>query len=199
MRGPRTVPWLNWCYIGCFTINYYSLVSFSQPRGDPFKKRSSCTIKLTILFVELYRKVYKSVCCLAFIDCWISSIKSINWVWQDWLGLKPCFSGFKRFCDVKCNTMKTPMVPCAPVIIWNWSIHCHLCSTCYTTVGIKNCLKSKSVIKIATMKRKVRLISIKEAIRCNHQINTSLSAKIKGTLRRTLISELQYVKRHLSR
>ena len=29
---------------------------------------------------------------------------------------------------------------------------CQLCSTCYTTLRIKNCLKSTSAIKVATMK-----------------------------------------------
>ena len=31
------------------------------------------------------------------------------------------------------------------------TLHCRLCSTCYTAVRIKNCLKSTSTIKIATM------------------------------------------------
>ena len=32
------------------------------------------------------------------------------------------------------------------------TLHCRLCSTHYTAVRIKNCLKSTSAIKIATMK-----------------------------------------------
>jgi len=32
------------------------------------------------------------------------------------------------------------------------TVLCLLCSTCYTAVRIKNCLKSTSVIKVATMK-----------------------------------------------
>ena len=32
------------------------------------------------------------------------------------------------------------------------TLRCRLCSTCYTAVRIKNCLKSTSAIKIATMK-----------------------------------------------
>ena len=32
------------------------------------------------------------------------------------------------------------------------TLHCRLCSTCYTAVQIKNLLKSTSTIKIATMK-----------------------------------------------
>ena len=32
------------------------------------------------------------------------------------------------------------------------TLHCRLCSTRYTAVQIKNCLKSTSAIKIATMK-----------------------------------------------
>jgi len=50
---------------------------------------------------------------------------------------------------IKVATMKNMMVPRAPVIIWNWSIHCLLCQLCltrYTAVRIKNCLKSTSVI-----------------------------------------------------
>ena len=31
------------------------------------------------------------------------------------------------------------------------TLHCHLCSTCYTVVQIKNCSKSTSTINIATM------------------------------------------------
>ena len=32
------------------------------------------------------------------------------------------------------------------------TFHCQLCSTCYTAVRIKNCLKSTSAIKVVTMK-----------------------------------------------
>ena len=32
------------------------------------------------------------------------------------------------------------------------TLHCWLCSTCYTAIQIKNCLKSTSAIKTATMK-----------------------------------------------
>ena len=46
-----------------------------------------------------------------------------------------------------------------------------LCSTCYTAVQIKNCLKSTSVIKVATMKNTDDFCYTKEAITCNHQIN----------------------------
>ena len=48
---------------------------------------------------------------------------------------------------------------------------CQQCSTCYTAVRIKKCLKSTSVLKVATMK--IRMIShhAREAITCNHQIN----------------------------
>ena len=52
------------------------------------------------------------------------------------------------------------MVPRAPVISIivqiksevSTMLHCWLCSTHYTAVQIKNCLKSTSAIKIATMK-----------------------------------------------
>ena len=53
---------------------------------------------------------------------------------------------------------KKEIVPCAPIINIRLksevfiTLHCRLCSTCYTAVRIKNCLKSTSAIKIATMK-----------------------------------------------
>ena len=62
---------------------------------------------------------------------------------------------------------------------------CQLCSTRYTVVRIKNCLKSTSAIKIATMK-----ISVTEG--SHHVIPPNrdllLSAKMNGTQRRTLVS-----------
>jgi len=48
---------------------------------------------------------------------------------------------------------------------------CQLCSTHYTAVQIKNCLKSTSLIKVATMKNTDDFRYAKEAITCNHQIN----------------------------
>ena len=52
------------------------------------------------------------------------------------------------------------MVPCAPVIliiVWlksevSITLRCWLCSTRFTAVWIKNCLKSTSANKLATMK-----------------------------------------------
>ena len=49
---------------------------------------------------------------------------------------------------------------CAPILAMNYHLkcevsimlRCRLCSTCYTAIRIKNCLKSTSAIKIATMK-----------------------------------------------
>jgi len=46
-----------------------------------------------------------------------------------------------------------------------------LCSIHYTAVRIKNCLKSTSVIKVATMKSTDDFHYAKEAITCNHQID----------------------------
>ena len=51
------------------------------------------------------------------------------------------------------------------------TLRCWLCSTCYTAVWIKNCLKNISAIKIATMKNR-RFPLQREAIMCYHQINT---------------------------
>ena len=48
---------------------------------------------------------------------------------------------------------------------------CQLCSTRYTAVRIKNCLKSTSVIKVTTMEITDNFRYAKEAIMCNHQIN----------------------------
>ena len=71
----------------------------------------------------------------------------------------------------------------------------------YTAVRIKNCLKSTSAIKIATIK--IRTVSI---MKRNHHMllpnqHFSLSAKMNGTQRRTLQKDalyvLRYVKRHL--
>jgi len=48
---------------------------------------------------------------------------------------------------------------------------CQLFSTRYRVVRIKNCLKSTSVIKVATMKNMDDFRYAKEAITCNRQIN----------------------------
>jgi len=56
---------------------------------------------------------------------------------------------------------------------------CQLFSTCYTAVRIKNCLKSTSVIKVATMENTDDFSYAKEAIMCNHQINAFTVSKDK--------------------
>ena len=66
----------------------------------------------------------------------------------------------------KVSTVKNTFVLCA-------SIHCPslsatVCSTRYTAVRIKNCLKSSSVIKLATMKNMDNFRYTKEAITCNY-------------------------------
>ena len=62
----------------------------------------------------------------------------------------------KHLCNPR---ISKEMVPCAPGYINKYHLksevsimlHCWLCSTRYTVVQIKNCLKSTSAIKIATM------------------------------------------------
>jgi len=79
----------------------------------------------------------------------------------------------KYVCNQFLVTMKNTMVPRTPVFIWNWSIHCllyQLCSNHYTVVQIKNCLKSTSVVKVVMKNTDFRYT--KEAIMCNHPINT---------------------------
>ena len=53
------------------------------------------------------------------------------------------------------SSIPKEIVPRAPVIVWksvvSITLHCWLCSTRYTAERIKNCLKSTSAIKIATM------------------------------------------------
>ena len=90
------------------------------------------------------------------------------------------------------------MVPCIPVIsviIWKWSIHytfCQLCSTYYTctAVQIKNCSKSTSVIKVATVKNTDNFHYTSKG--SNHVIPPNRHflrpAKMNGTHRRTLKS-----------
>ena len=65
---------------------------------------------------------------------------------------------------------------------------CQLCSIHYRTVQIKNCLKSTSVIKVATMK--IRMISItqRKPSRAITQWMLLQSAKMNRTQRRTLVS-----------
>ena len=69
------------------------------------------------------------------------------------------------------------------------TLHYQLCSTHYTTLQIKNCLKSTSTIKVATTK--IRTISV--IMRGSHHmllpnLHLLLSAKMNGKQRRTLAS-----------
>ena len=67
-------------------------------------------------------------------------------------------------------------------------LHCQLCSTHYTAVQIKNCLKSTSAIKVATMKNTddFHYKTSHHVLPPNRQL--LLSAKMNGTQRRTLVS-----------
>ena len=69
------------------------------------------------------------------------------------------------------------------------TLRCWLCSTRYTTVRIKNCLTSTSAIKIAAMKNTDDFRYMKGS---HHVLSPnrhfSLSAKMNGTQRRTLVS-----------
>ena len=81
-------------------------------------------------------------------------------------------------------------------------LHCQLCSTCYTAVGIKNCSKSTSAIKIATMKStdnfhcegKPSRATVKSAVNkdeWDRKEDTGKSMK-------NALYVLRYAKRHLS-
>jgi len=66
---------------------------------------------------------------------------------------------------------------------------CLLCSTCYIVIQIKDCLKSTSETKVATMKNMDNFHCTKEAI--GMQTSNwcfSQSAKMNGIQRRTLVS-----------
>ena len=68
------------------------------------------------------------------------------------------------------------------------ALHCWLCSTRYTAVQIKNCLKSTSAIKITTMKN---MDDFRYEGKPSHAITKStllLSAKMNGRQTRTLVS-----------
>ena len=67
-------------------------------------------------------------------------------------------------------------------------LHCWLCSIRYTAVRIKNCLKSTSTFKIATMKN-MDDFRYKGKLSCaSPNRHFSLSAKMNGTQKRTLVS-----------
>ena len=65
---------------------------------------------------------------------------------------------------------------------------CWLCSTCYIAVRIKNCSKSTSAIRVATMKYTDDFCFEGKPSRATAKSTLSLSAKMNGTQRRTLVS-----------
>jgi len=93
------------------------------------------------------------------------------------LPCSPCYTSVRiKNCSKSTSNQSShyenTMVPCSPVIIWNWSIHCPSLS------GILNSLHSstnqelfESTSVIATMNTD-DFHYAKEAIMCNHQINT---------------------------
>ena len=86
------------------------------------------------------------------------------------------------------------------------TLHCWLCSTRYTAVQIKNCLKSTSAIRIATMTNMNNFRYIRrEATMCHRQIDTFAISKDErdtkentGKSVKNALYVLQYAKRHLS-
>ena len=70
-------------------------------------------------------------------------------------------------------------------------LRCRLCSTCYTPVRIKNCLKSTSAIKIATMTNTDDFRSCfryeEKPSRANAKSTLFAVTKMNGTQRRTLV------------
>ena len=76
------------------------------------------------------------------------------------------------------------MAPCTPAINY-CSINYALLSTCYTALQIKNCSKSASAIKVATMKN-TDMKGSHHALPPNRHL--LLLAKMNGTQRRTLVS-----------
>ena len=70
----------------------------------------------------------------------------------------------------------------------SFTLRCQLCSTRYTAFQIKNCLKSNSAIKIATMKNTDDFCYEGKPSRATTKSTTLLSAKMNGKQRRTLVS-----------
>jgi len=90
-------------------------------------------------------------------------------------------------------TMKNTMMLRAPVIVWDWSIHCPSSSAMFDLLHSstnQEMFEKHLCRKVATMKNTDDFsLHTKEAIMCNHQIKRfSLSAKMNGTQRRTLVS-----------
>ena len=67
-------------------------------------------------------------------------------------------------------------------------LHCQLCSTHYTAIRIKNCLKSTSAIKVATMKNTDNFNYEGKPSHSTAKLTPLLSTKMSGTQRRTLVS-----------
>ena len=123
-------------------------------------------------------KVSITVLCLLCLPCYTA-------VW-----IKNCS---KSMSVIKVATARNTIVPRAPQLSSETEVSiallCQLCSTCYTAVQIKKCLKSTSVLKVATMKNTDDFSFRKES----HHVQPpnqrfSLSAKMNGTQRRTLVS-----------
>ena len=84
-------------------------------------------------------------------------------------------------------------------------LRCQLCSTRYTAVRIKNCLKSTSAIIIATMKNMDDFCFKGKAITCYHQSTPFVVSKDEwdtkedtGKSMKNALYVLWYAKRHLS-
>ena len=99
----------------------------------------------------------------------------------------------KSMSVIKVATARNTIVPRGPHLSSETEVSIallyQLCSTCYTVVRIKKCLKSTSVLKVATMKNTYDF-SLRKG---SHQVQPpnqrfSLSAKMNGTQRRTLVS-----------
>ena len=89
---------------------------------------------------------------------------------------------------------KEEMVPRAPVINYflksevSITLHCRLCSICYTAVRIKNCSKSISAIKTATMKNTDDFRYEGKPSRATAKLTLFAVGEDEGTQRRTLVS-----------
>ena len=77
-------------------------------------------------------------------------------------------------------------------------LRCQLCSTRYTAVRTKNCWKSTPAIKVTTMKNTNDFHYEGKPSRATNR-HFSLSAKMNGTQRRTLVSPSLYVLKGTSR
>ena len=104
------------------------------------------------------------------------------------------------------------MVPCPNFINYRLknevsiTLHCQLCSTCYTAIQIKNCLKSTSAIKIATMKNTDDFyFEGKPSCACTKSTPFPVSKnewdteEDTGKSMKNTLYILQYAKRHLRR